>query len=500
MTAPVKTMAGEHPLIAEVLNWPEGPSFDCKRVGSVESAMKTAVAFANGDGGVLAIGVEDSTKATGRDRLFGLAEKPEALAELQRHLGSRIVPPLASLQIEELACALRDGTQGHIALVRVAASTVVHSVQDGGTYVRVRNTSRQLSAAEIIDLALKRGTATVVEAPVEVDFALLETSAWADYRRQRQLTRPIDEQLRLLGLAKLDAKGIWRPTRAAVLLFADFPGDLLNSKYAIRLFHYRGFQIEYSANTNLVRPPKTITGPIISQIREAARAVLEELGSGVQVTPAGFELAQQYPERVIREAITNAVVHRDYRLQADIHIRIFANRIEIESPGSFPAGVSTANLREAGSRPRNGVLVSHLREFPEPPNLDAGEGVRMMFATMEQSHLYPPVYQTEADLNREVVVVKLLNEARVSAWDQVETWLKTHPSIGNADLRLILNTDKAVKASKMLRQWVDSGLLVPIGAGDRNRRYRRKGLSDTIRELSEQFLLLSAEQRKQPKK
>ena len=484
MTAPVKPHAGEDPRIAELLNLPEGPSFDCKRVGNVDSALKTAVAFANGDGGVLVIGVEDTGKASGRDRLYGLTEKPEALAELHRHLTTRITPPIAAPTIEEVPCTLRDGTVGMIALVRIASGTAVHSIQDGGTYVRVRNTSRQLSAMDIIELGLKRGTATVVEAPVEVDFTLLDTLAWKDYRNQRQLTRPIDEQLRLLGLAKQDAAGVWRPTRAAVLLFAEFPGELLNSKFAIRLFHYRGFQIEYSANTNLVRPPKTITGPVIAQIRDAARAVLEELGSGVQVTPAGFQLAQQYPERVIREAITNAVVHRDYRLQADIHIRIFANRIEIESPGSFPAGVTSDNVQDGGSRPRNRVLVTHLREFPEPPNLDAGEGVRMMYATMEQSHLYPPVYQTEQELGREAVLVKLLNEARVSAWDQVDTWLKTHDSIGNADLRLILNTNNMTKASKMLRAWVDAGLLVPIGTSPQNRRYRRKKLADLWLDLA----------------
>ncbi len=476
----------------------EGATFDCKRVGNVDSSLKTAVAFTNGDGGVLVLGVEDHGKATGRARPFGMAERPEALAELQRQLTTRIVPPIVPSQIEEVPCTLRDGSPGRIAILRVAAGTAVHSIRDGGTYVRVRNTNRQLSATEIIDLGHKRGIATVVDAPVDVDAALLDTLAWKDYRNQRQLTRPIEEQLRILGLAKQDAAGAWHPTRAAVLLFAEFPGELLQSKFAIRLFHYRGFQIEYSVNTNLVRPPKTITGPLIAQIRDAARAVLEELGSGVQVTPAGFQLAQQYPERVIREAITNAVVHRDYRLQADIHIRIFANRIEIESPGSFPAGVTPANLREAGSRPRNRVLVTHLRDFPEPPNLDAGEGVRMMFATMEQSHLYPPVYQTEADLGREVVMVKLLNEARVSAWDQVEIWLKTHESIGNADLRLILNTDKTVWASKMLRQWVDAGLLVPIGTGDRNRRYRRKGFLDIWNDL--QQTLVSRVPGKQPVK
>lgn len=491
-----KLLPGDDPRVANILNLSESPSFDCKRVGNIDSALKTAVAFANGDGGVLAMGVEDPSKATGRDRLHGLAERPEALSDLHRQLGTRVVPPLTAT-IEELPCILRDGTPGRIALVTVVSSRAVHSVQDGGTYIRVRNTNRQLSAAEITDLSLKRGIATVVEAPVAVPFDLLDTSTWHDYRRQRQLTRPIAEQMPLLGLARQDATGMWRPTMAAALLFADFPGDLLGSKFAIRIFHYRGFHVEYSANTNLVRPPKTVGGPILAQIREASRMVLEELGSGVQVTAAGFEMAQQYPVRVIREAITNAVLHRDYRLQADIHIRIFANRIEIESPGCFPAGITPANLREAGSRPRNRVLADHLREFADPPNLDAGEGVRMMFATMEQSRLYPPVYQTEADLGREAVVVKLLNEARVSAWDQVDLFLSEHETITNADLRLLLRTEDRPKVSRLLRQWVDDGLLVRFGTGPRNLHYRRaiQSMSASFRSSFRMFADLSVAQR-----
>lgn len=115
------------------------------------------------------------------------------------------------------------------------------------------------------------------------------------------------------------------------------------SKCTIRLFHYRGDSVEHSENTNLLRPPKTIGGPVIRQIRDTLEAVRNELATGVQMGPLG------------------AVIHRDYRLSADIHIRIFANRIEVESPGLLPGPVTTANPGAIGSRPRNRALVDHLR-------------------------------------------------------------------------------------------------------------------------------------------
>mgnify|MGYP001583545784 CR=1 FL=1 len=306
---------------------------------------------------------------------------------------------------------------------------------------------------------------------------LLDTATWHQYAAQRRLTRPLGDALLHTGLARSDDHGKVKPTRAAVLLFAEEPNGLLGSKCTIRLFHYKGAAPERTPSTNLVRPPRTIGGPLIAQIRGALRACLDELASGVQVSPLGFEVVQRYPVRVLQEAITNAVLHRAYHVSADIHVRIFADRVEVESPGTFPRDVTLANLRRVGSRPRNPLLVDHLREFPEPPNLDAGEGVRMMFDTMHRADLYPPLYRAFPDLDREAVQVVLLNQARPTAWDQVAALVEEHGSVGNAEVRTILGTDDRVRASKQLRQWVDQGLVVPLdpNAPKSQRRYRLPG-------------------------
>lgn len=282
-----------------------------------------------------------------------------------------------------------------------------------------------------------------------------------------------------LGLARKNPAGSVRPTRAAVLLFAENPAGLLDIKCSCRLFQYRGDRIEHGTQTNLLRQPKTISGPLITQIRDAFDATVDALATGIQMGPLGFEVVQQYPVRVVREAITNAIIHRDYRLSADIQIRLFANRIEIESPGLLPADVTVANIGTIGSRPRNRGLVDSLREFPSPPNLDAGEGVQMMIETMQRASLYPPLFVTPPDGSREAVLVILLNEARPSAWQQVEEYLGTHGDIGNAEVRSILETDDPLRASKLLRNWVERGLLVVVNpsSGKRARRYRRAGVA-----------------------
>ncbi len=469
-------------VVESLLGIDESHVFETKRAGENITKLKTIVAFANADGGLLLIGVDDASRANGRERVCGIQENPESIDDLQRLLRARVTPQLGTPSCEpprfiEIGCTLRDGSRGSVIVVQVAKSAAVHSLVDGGTYVRLDKTNRHPTAAEITDLSMQRGTTSAVTALVDVPFEVLDTDVWRSYREQRRLTRPIAEAMLHLGLARRGPSGELQPVRAAVLLFGEEPSGLLDTKSSCRLFHFKGDRIEHGTETNLLRPPRTIGGSLIRQIRDAADATIDALASGIQMGPLGFEIAQRYPVRVLKEAITNAIVHRDYRLSADIHICIFANRIEVESPGLLPSNITPGNIGSIGSRPRNRAIVDHLREFPSPPNLDAGEGVRMMQATMHRASLYPPLFVTRPELPREAVVVVLFNEARPSLWDQVNHRLEEHGEIGNAEVRAILGTDDPVRASRLFKAWVDRGFLVAAnpGAAKQLRRYRRPG-------------------------
>ncbi len=69
----------------------------------------------------------------------------------------------------------------------------------------------------------------------------------------------------------------------------------------------------------------------------------------------------------MKEAILNAVIHRDYRLNRDIVIRVFVDRITVESPGALPGTITPANIERARSKAGNPLLAQNLREFPVPP-------------------------------------------------------------------------------------------------------------------------------------
>jgi ATP-dependent DNA helicase RecG len=466
-------------LAGDLASMVETRGLEFKRVGNVARSLETIVALANTDGGYLVLGIEDEKKEHGRDRIVGIEENPESVDELRRKLRSRTTPVLGApdgpdVQFIAIGCTLRNRARGTIMVIKVPKSPTVHSIVDGGTFLRLDKGNRQLSAQEITELSLRRGAISYVGQLVEVQPELLDTDYWRQYATSRHLTRPAVEAMRILGLVKTDAAERLRPTRAAVLLFAESPGNLLDEKCSVRLFHYKGTEVEHETTTNLVRPPRTIGGPLIEQIANAQQYTLDALASGVQVGPLGFEIAQQYPVRVIREAITNAVLHRDYSTPGDVHIRVFDDRIEVLSPGGLPGGVTVKNISMAGSRPRNRALVDHLRDFPAPPNLDAGEGVRMMFATMRKAKLYPPLYRVERapDGDMEAVRVVLFNQSRPSVWEQVEAHLTNHATIGNAEVRALLQSDDPVRASRALKSWVAQGLLVVANPQDSKQRRR----------------------------
>ena len=146
----------------------------------------------------------------------------------------------------------------------------------------------------------------------------------------------------------------------------------------------------------------------------------------------------------MHEIITNAVLHRDYSILTDIQIRIFTNRIEVESPGRLPGHITTYNiLKEQYSR--NAKIVRLISKFPSPPNKDAGEGLNTAFDAMTKMHLQRPQI-VEKD-NGVLVIVK--HERLADAETIILDFLQTHPSISNSEARELTGISDANKMKRV---------------------------------------------------
>jgi len=212
---------------------------------------------------------------------------------------------------------------------------------------------------------------------------------------------------------------------------------------------------------------------MVKLINDGATYLLTLLRSGIKIS-SGFTTQYRIPERAIREAITNAVIHRDYHTKRDIEVKIFEDRVEIESPGLLPFNITPSNIGlERAHGYRNDLLVKHLREFPDPPNLDQNEGIRAMRKVMNDATLYPPLFITYPTLQDGVRVI-LLNELAPGEWDKISHYLSDHKYITNSEVRYVLLQDIST-ASKLLGKWVKQGLLtkiIPRTGAKRNVRYR----------------------------
>lgn len=472
MIDPSFTQAAER--ITALLAAPESRTLDFKRISGKHGRMvETVCAFANSEGGLLVLGIGDTKALKPGDkpesRLYGIEENPEGFDDFRRGLLKCFTPPITRLHWVRLPCTLNNGQAGHVVMLRVDKSDQVHTVVGNGTWTRMDSSNRQLSAVEIADLTYQRGVKSAETLPMPVALEMLDTDAWRSYCATRGLAdTDLVKRLPRLGLA-LPGEGGLQPLLAALLLFADEPGALLagqGMRADIRVFHYQGKAVQRSEVPNLLLPPKTISGPVVEQIAKAQAYVLERLAVGLTMEGSGFKARYRYPERVIKEAITNAVVHRDYRLNRDIQIRIFDDRVEVDSPGRLPGSLTPATIEKTGSVPRNSLLARHLREFPNPPNVDAGEGVPMMFAQMSRANLYEPLYREHRETAVPTLVVTLLNEERPPLWAQVSDWIDRNGPIANGKLREMSGLD-TLAASKRLRQWVAQGVLVALPAPSR---------------------------------
>jgi len=446
----------------------------------VSRIIETIVAMTNTDGGIIVLGVNDPKELNikGFDRIFGIEENIENFDAVGREI-QRIIPPLASIWPPDKTLVKEVGKT--VALVFIPKATESFRSINNHVYIRLEKSNKLLTPQEVVKFSYAKGFEKTDKELVEIDFSLLNTGEFKQWKDSRKIEdTDIKVVLEKTGLARKNNESRLLPTRAAVLLFAEFPNDLMETKCAVRVFQYTGTIETIGEKPNLISTPKNINGPVIKQIQGAHEYVLTLLRSGIKI-PSGFTTQYQIPERAVKEAVTNAVIHRDYYIKRDIEVKIFEDRVEIESPGLFPYNITRANIglvRAEGYR--NDLLVKHLREFPSPPNLDQSEGVRAMRSEMKAQNLYPPIFWTYPNLQDAVRVI-LLNEKMATEWEKINFYLEKNKYITNEEARKQTGIAQRDRMAKILKNWVKHGLLIqiiPPSGYVRGTKYRLPGVEE----------------------
>lgn len=264
-----------------------------------------------------------------------------------------------------------------------------------------------------------------------------DTSTVTWLRKQRLL---IDEKL----------------TVAALLLFSEEPQICLPKRSSIKIFRYQ--TSGEAERDTLVGMPVTVEGCAYNQIYEAVSKTKETIES-IRKFGKEFETIE-YPEETLHEIITNAVLHRDYSIATDIQIRIFDNRVEVESPGRLPGYVTVDNILSAQSA-RNPKIVRLINKFPEAPNKDVGEGLNTAFEAMAKLRLKEPII--EENDNSVLVIIK--HEKLASPEEIVVDYLVKNDSITNRIGRNITGIKSENSMKRIFWKLRDAGMVYMVGAG-----------------------------------
>ena len=458
------------------LDTQEWQTFECKRAAiKPADLLETVVGFVNADGGFIVVGLEDPAKAQGEKRLLGISENADNVSDFLKLIDKEIEPPLILWGKFELDITNAHGQADKLLVLNIKKSNDVHSLKRGDTFVRKGRQNVKIGSTEIMRLKYEKGAIKFEgEKSGTTSLENLDHDLLAQYKKDTSSTGLDDWQfLKDNGLA-IGANGKYELTKAGLLLFGKNPSVALTSKCGIKVSHYYGTKPTYSGKPNFVTRPFTIEGPLMKQIEQAIeyfRGIVKN--SPPKLSGASFNPTFLIPEWAFQEAITNAVIHRNYFVQDDIQVRFFDDRVEVESPGTYPGHITVENIR-AERFARNPLILRTLNRFQTAPNLDIGEGVDRMFKVMKEQNLYEPLFFPPT-LRPNTVLLLLLNMHKIEYWDTVSKYLDENYRIINKKAREITGVNDVLKMSRLLRGWVEKGLLEKIGKAKKGSYYRKPG-------------------------
>ncbi len=248
---------------------------------------------------------------------------------------------------------------------------------------------------------------------MDLDLELINRALLSDGRSpiRRRSVGALSRALVDLGVAEVaDASLDPQTLRAAVLLFATQPTRYVKAA-ATQIVR----RVGVGPGPGPVSAREDIDGPIPALLERALTFIDEHTSHHEAVVGTHRETFAEYPPAVLREAILNALAHRDYGLVgATVDVTIWDDRIEIHSPGSLPGHITTENMRsEHYSRNRRIMRVLKTLNLVE----EYGEGVDRMFSEMEARLMEPPHFTATPSS----VTVTLYNRSILSIDDQA--WL-----------------------------------------------------------------------------
>lgn len=469
--------------IQEIIRQPEGRRLEFKeQLPSHADLAKTIVAFANDAGGDFYLGIKnDPREITGvpETDLMTLEEKITNIIHDQCY--PVILPEITFLNI--------DGK--HILRVQIyKGSNLPYFLKkksyEQGTYIRVGSTNRLASTEIIAELKRQQmGRSFDSELVYEKPASEISFEFFNKYFLEKAGESVSNTVLRKLDLVKTE-HGTTFPTNALILISDD---ELKRRLFPLAKIECARFKGEVPGN---FIDQKTFEGSILEQSDLAYQFVLRHISQGsTDYTGVYRNDRWEYPVIAIREAIRNAIIHRDYSLtEMDIKIAVFDYKIEITNPGKLAPTVDFSDMLSGQSSIRNKILApvfkhlgiieqwgnglkliaEELKNYPEVEFRwkEPGAGFRIIFEKIKANgseNMNAETSDSTKEISAEVskkVSVKTSVKTSVKILQHIENdYFITIPAlaelIGVSERSIERSIQKLQRAKKLLREGPDKG-------------------------------------------
>ncbi len=366
--------------LRELINQSEGSGLEFKKsLHFLDNIGQSVCAFANSGGGMIIFGIERTDQ---KNVIIGLVNSDEAyqrLAAIMPQLDPKPRYTTQELILEEKKLILLEIESMPISDVCFYKKNV---------YVRYGSVNRELTKHELIDFLRARGVISFEENKSTADINDLDKEKIIQYLDNRGIDK---KKLKEIGLETLlaslgvaNASGLFYIKNVGVLFFAkDITRFFSNSE--IRIVKYKGKEPDLRAREFDQR----IGGTALEILEKSYAITREKAGFYSKIIKAKRIEVSMIPDEVLREAITNAVGHRDYFDPNGVLIEIFDDRIQLTNPGNLLPGQTLKNFADI-RRHRNPILHRLINDVGWGEGLNLG--VRAMIRIMRQSSLPDPVF------------------------------------------------------------------------------------------------------------
>jgi ATP-dependent DNA helicase RecG len=449
------------------------PTYHCKELGEYISMW----ANTGPHGGLIVVGMNDDGTIVGLNK-----EESKKINDFEK--SHEVYAPDARMESKRIRVKNLQGEHDYLLLMRVhfsANSVILHS--SGNAYIRIGDTKKKLTQEEILELRSDRGEISRELIPSSqrwpIDFNAPAINRFCETVRIAYRIEEASSNREILAQRRLGRfnDGKFTPNAACTLLFAndpliEFPGC------KIHFLRFFGREELTGSQRNVIKDV-WFEGTIPTLIKDASDFIGSQLREFSALGSDGhFYSDPEYPRDAWYEALVNAVVHRSYGLKnVEITVRMFDDRLIVESPGGFPPTVTPANIYST-RYPRNPVLMDALLHFRYVKC--SNEGAKRMRREMLEHQLPEPEFSEAESAFYKVKVTFCNNIDNRQPWVASERLKKEHSAVfGNLsenERRIMafvaenqeINVSQAQKVSdstwagarKSLFKLVNQGLLI----------------------------------------